>query len=166
MMLVAVTSHVAEAGGYLGLGVGTAPSVNDERLTPSSRTFKVLGGQRWTNFTLEGGFGGFLLSERKDIDVYSLQVAAKLNFPLASNIEAFGRAGVQHAWLNTPNPLRDQDGSGYLIGAGFEYRVNLAAGSGSIFVDYTYATANMSNERREKFDLSTRTWMLGITVGI
>src|SRR5258706_8600558 len=45
-------------GGYLGLGIGTAPSLSDDRFAPDGRSAKVLIGQRWGQFAVEGAVGG------------------------------------------------------------------------------------------------------------
>ncbi|MCW5804439.1 MAG: outer membrane beta-barrel protein [Deltaproteobacteria bacterium] len=171
-MLVAVSSHVAEAGGYLGLGVGTSPSINSEhdtRFTTNGRSAKLLGGMRWGQWSVEGAVGGVELSlfsnSRAVLDLYQAQLAGRFSLPLGSGFEAYGRAGVQHAWLSSDNPMIDMQGSGLLVGAGFEYRINLAVGSGSIFVDYTYAKSNLEGHQNT-YDLNTRMWTLGITVGI
>jgi opacity protein-like surface antigen len=169
VILVAVSSQAAHAGGYLGLGVGTAPSVGDDLFEANGRSAKILGGMRWAQFSVEGSVGGFALGQpnsRAELDAYQAQASAKLSLPLGSGFEAFGRAGLQHAWLTSDNTANDMDGNGYLLGAGFEYRLNLGIGSGSIFVDYTYAKANLTGERSQQLDLSTRMWTLGITVGI
>jgi hypothetical protein len=54
-----------------------------------------------------------------------------------------------------------------LVGAGIEYKLNLGIGAGSLFLDYTISNALLEGEDpRLKFDTTTRTWTLGITVGL
>ena len=169
VMLVAVSSSTAHANGYLGLGVGTSPSVGDEVFNPSGRSAKVLGGFRFGQWSVEGSIGGFNLgvaNSREEFDVYQAQASGKFNLPLGSGFEAFGRAGLQHVQTSTPNPANDMSGAGYLLGAGFEYRVKLPFASGSVFIDYTYAKAGLTNDRNQQIDFSTRMWTLGVTVGI
>src|SRR5882757_4234706 len=87
-------STPASAGGYLGLGLGTQPGVNDEMAktaTPVGRSLRGLGGMRFGNFSIEGALNGFgVATNRGDQSVYQASVAAKLNLPLGNNFEGFG----------------------------------------------------------------------------
>lgn len=69
VILVAAASPAASAGTYLGLGIGTAPALNDDNGTarhvvPSSRSGKVFAGMRFGQISVEGGIGGFSLLQQ------------------------------------------------------------------------------------------------------
>jgi hypothetical protein len=176
--LVAATlgllSGSASAGTYLGLGIGSAPEVNEQtdRLESSGRSGKVLLGMRFGNISIEGAVGRFDMARQNDRgqivpfgDTFQASLAAKLSLPLGNNFEAFGRAGVHKTWINAENNENDVTGDGYLVGAGVENRLNLVLGQGSIFVDYQYNDSKLEGDRF-MFDGSSRMFTLGLTVGL
>ncbi|MBS1122473.1 MAG: OmpA-like transrane domain, partial [Deltaproteobacteria bacterium] len=146
VMFIAATSSIASAGSYLGLGIGTGPAINDQtdRLAPDGRSGRLLVGTRFGRFSAEGSVSGYsLLFDQSGGmipfgDAYQASAALKASLPLGNNFELFGRGGLQHTWFRAKNSELDASGSGYLLGAGFEYRLNLILGQGSIFVDYQY----------------------------
>jgi len=162
-------STTASAGGYLGLGLGTQPGVNDEMATtatPAGRSLRGLGGMRFGTFSVEGALNGFgVITNRGDQSVYQASVAAKLNLPLGNNFEGFGRAGLERTWLNLDDDRYNFAGNGFLVGAGFEYRLDIGIRNASLFVDYTIHHASLENTRG-KVDETSRIWGLGFTVGI
>jgi hypothetical protein len=166
--LLAISS-TASAGGYLGLGLGTTPGVNDEMATtatPVGRSLRGLGGIQIGQFAVEGALNGFgVVTNRGDHTVYQASVAAKLNLPLGNHFEGFGRAGLERTWLNLDDDRYNFAGDGFLVGAGFEYRLDLGLHNASIFVDYTVHHASLENTRG-KVDETSRIWALGFTVGI
>jgi hypothetical protein len=165
-------STTASAGGYLGLALGTQPEVNDElttrapNATPVGRSLRGLGGVRLGNFAIEGALNGFgVVTNRGDQNVYQASVSAKLNLPFGNNFEGFGRAGLERTWLNLDDDRYNLTGDGFLVGAGFEYRLDLGINDVSIFVDYTIHHASLENTSGE-VDETSRIWGLGFTVGI
>jgi hypothetical protein len=162
-------SSTASAGGYLGLGLGTTPGVNDEMATtatPVGRSLRGLGGIQFGKLSVEGALNGFgVVTNRGDRTVYQASVAAKLNLPLGNHFEGFGRAGLERTWLNLDDDRYDFAGNGFLVGAGFEYRLDLGLHNASIFVDYTIHHASLENTRGQ-VDETSRIWGLGFTVGI
>jgi hypothetical protein len=103
-------------------------------------------------------------------DAYQASAALKLNLPLGNNFEAFGRAGLHHTWISPEVDGNEVSGNGLLVGAGFEYRLNLLVGQGSIFVDYQYNRVKLEGEERfmagQALDSSYRMWTMGLTVGL
>jgi len=163
-------STVASAGGYLGLGLGTQPSVNDETAgiaTPSGRSLRGLGGIRFANVSLEGALNGFdvIAKHNGPTTEYQLSAALKLSLPLGNNFEAFGRGGLERTWLNVDDSRLDYTGNGFLVGAGFEYRLNAILASGSLFVDYNFHHTTLENSVG-KLDSTSGVWGIGFTVGI
>jgi hypothetical protein len=169
-VVVMSVSSVASAGTYLGLSLGTEPAVTgglDEVATPSGRSLRGLGGLRFGNFSLEAALNGFgVLTGRGDQNVLQGSLAAKLNLPIADGFEAFGRAGLERTWLDVGDDRYNLAGNGFLVGAGIEYRLNLAVTSASIFVDYNVHRATLEDQRNAQVDATTRVWSLGFTVGL
>ena len=163
-------STPAVAGGYLGLGLGTQPGVNDDmaaKAAPVGRSLRGLGGVRFGKFSIEGALNGFgvVVDNYGDQTVYQFSVAAKYNLPLGNHFEAFGRAGLERTWLSLGDDRYDYAGNGVLIGAGFEYRLDIGRSGASVFVDYTIHHAGLENTRSE-LDATSRIWSLGFTVGL
>ncbi len=171
--LLAAASTSASAGTYVGLGIGTAPAVSEDtnQLDSSGRSGKVMLGNSFGKLAIEGAITKYSMARlSRDVpvpfgDTYQAAVALKLTFPLGNNFEAFGRGGLHHTWLKTPDPVGDTDGNGMLIGAGFGYHLNLGVGGGSLFVDYQISTAKLTGDKF-MIDMTTRVWMLGLTVGL
>jgi opacity protein-like surface antigen len=168
---VMAVSTTASAGGYGGLAVGTQPGVSgefgDNTATPASKSLRGLGGYRFGNISAEGALNGFtvLTATLGERSMYQLSAAAKLNLPLDSGFEAFGRAGIEHTWLDL-GPEAEMSGNGFLIGAGVEYRFNLGITTAAVFVDYTIHYAGLRDHRDTEFSATTRMFGLGFTVGL
>lgn len=170
--ILAASSGVASAGGYLGIGIGTAPTAHsdDTMLGNDGRSGRLVLGQRFGNLAIEGSLTGFTLADQRGntFDTRQLGVAGKLNLPLQDRFEAYGRFGLQRTWVSANQAGVDSSGDGYLMGAGIEYRINLGVGSGSLWMDYSYNNASLvsDGDAAMKSDLTTRMWMLGVTIGI
>jgi outer membrane protein with beta-barrel domain len=163
--LVAVGSKSAHAeGSYLGLGVGPAPSLSDDRFTGDGRSVKALGGMRWGQFSVEAQLGGFDLAVSNTVIQGS--VNGKLNLPIADGFEVYGRGGLGHSWLRAAKDVNNQEGNGFVLGLGIEYRLDLTVASGAIFLDYGYNSTTFKDDRDRQLDLSTRVWTIGFAVGI
>ncbi|HET7501981.1 MAG TPA: outer membrane beta-barrel protein [Kofleriaceae bacterium] len=159
-------STPALADGYLGLGLGTQPAVNDAMMStarPDGRSARGLAGVRFGNVSLEGALNGFGVIADRERNMYQLSAALKLSIPLGNNFEAFGRGGLERTWLSLDN--RDLAGDGYLFGGGFEYRLSALIANASLFLDYSYHSATL-DDVGQKIDVTSRFWGLGFTVGI
>jgi opacity protein-like surface antigen len=174
--LVALAGSSASAGTYLGLGIGSAPEVNEQtdRFSSDGRSGKILAGMRFGNVSVEGAISKFDMARTSDRnavvpfgDQIQAAAAAKLSLPLGNNFEAFGRVGVHKTWLRADQmpDINNAEGTGYLVGAGVEYRLNLVVGQGSIFVDYQYNDVKLEGERF-MLDGSSRMFSIGLTVGL
>ena len=164
VIVLAASSGVASAGTYLGLGIGTGPEFDSDTVEFESqgRSGRAILGSRWSKLSVEGSLGKYSLMNAEG---YQASAAGKLNFPLGSGFEVFGKLGAQHTWVRTDDPMYDASGNGYLVGGGFEYRLNLGIGATSIWVDYQYSHADLESERKN-YDLGSRMWTLGLSVGI
>src|SRR5262245_24435608 len=113
VILLAASSTAARAGGYLGLGIGTAPAIHadGDRLVEDGRSARFVAGTRWGNFGVEGAVGGYgVLNANSPSpglnvlgDLYQLSVALREILPLGGGFEAFGKGGVHHTWIDADN---------------------------------------------------------------
>jgi hypothetical protein len=174
--VLAATGAVASADTYLGLGIGTAQSVSTDNqvmaLQGDGRSGKLLGGLRFGRLAVEGAAGRFGMV----VNPYGytgaatqLSVALKYSLPLGDNFEAFGRGGLQHTSIGLDEAVHSADdasGNGWLLGGGFEYRLNALIAGGSIFVDYEHASTAMTNNDMVQFHTSSGVWMLGAMLAL
>lgn len=163
----------AWAGGYLGVALGSEPGINDEFVQgegqPLGRSLRGLAGIRFGHVSLEGALNGFtvLTNNFGEKTAYQLSAAAKLNLPLGNGFEAFARAGLERTWLNqsdAQNQGLDLMGDGYLVGGGFEYRLDAVIANASLFVDYNVHHATLGSPRIT-VTATEQIWGLGILVG-
>src|SRR5262245_58528590 len=164
-------STTASAGGYVGIALGSEPGVNDEVAkdvgNPSGKSLRVLGGMRFANnFSIEGALNGFgvIASNRGDQTAYQISAAAKFNYPLGDNFEAFGRAGLERTWLDVGDERYNWAGNGLLLGAGFEYRLDAVLANAAAFVDLNFHRVTLENTR-DKRDMNETVWGLGFSIG-
>jgi hypothetical protein len=139
---VLASGPVASAGTYIGLGIGTAPSIGNDtipRPANDGRSGRLVLGQSFGlpigRLAIEGEANRFdFLFNGEGYDSTMLGVDLKYSFPLGNSFEAFGRLGLERTWLSGGDAT-DYGGSGdgYYFGLGFEYRI---AVFGSLFVDY------------------------------
>jgi hypothetical protein len=169
-VVLASMGSVASAGGYVGLGVGTAPSRDTQTsFVPDGRSGRLLVGHRIGMFAVEGDVTGYsLLAQSTPYSSVSAAVSGKLALPLGNNIEAFGRAGLERSWLSSNGPkMSTFSGDGYLLGAGLAYRLDLGLAGGSLWLDYTRHADTLAGDAGGKtFDQSNAMWTMGLTVGI
>lgn len=168
--LLTATSGIASAGTYLGLGIGPAPAMSDERLdvTPDGRTVRAVVGFRFGQFAVEGDIAGYGLRSAgvEKYDVRQVAVLGKYSLPIQDHFEAFGMLGLQHTSLSTSlGSNYDQSGNGFLLGAGIEYRLTLGGIGASVFVDYALSTTSLGTTTTDN-RFTTRIWTLGATVSL
>lgn len=168
--LIAISGTAASADTYLGVALGTQPGINDElamTATPVGRSLRGIAGLRFGKVSLEGALNGFDVIPNRNgpTTVYQLSAALKLSLPLGNNFEGFGRVGLERTWLNLSDPVYDLTGDGFLVGGGFEYRLNAIVSNASIFVDYNIHHATLES-MANKVDSTIGIWGLGVTVGI
>jgi hypothetical protein len=180
-LITLATVGTASAGTYVGIGIGTVPAVSEQtdRLEAGGRSVRAVLGSRFSYLSVEGALGGFDMliadgqGELKPLgDAYQLAAALKLNVPLGSGFEVFGRAGVHHTLIDADQELNSVAGNGALLGAGIEYRLDAVLGKASIFIDYQYSRALLAGDDGDRFtgnkafDSNLRMWTLGLTIGL
>lgn len=161
-------SGTASANGYLGLAVGTKPSINDgleSVASPFGRSLRGLAGLRFGNVSLEGAVNGFdAHTSRGDQTLYQASASLKLSFPLSDGFEAFGRAGVERTWLSLDDDRYNLEGDGFVLGGGVELRINALISNASLFVDYTVHRVTLK-DTRDSVDATAGMFGLGFTLG-
>jgi hypothetical protein len=174
--LLIASTGVASAGVYGGLSVGPDGAVQDDAfdLNSGGRAIRLLGGYRLGRLSAEASITGNTLRDRDggDVDHRQIALVGKYNFPLGSNFEVFGRAGIQRTWLTLDDRVPesyDVSGNGIIFGPGIEYVLKFVAASATIRLDYTIGYAKPSSEAFEDaggVSFTSGQWMLGFTVGI
>ncbi len=175
LTLVAASGAVANAGVYLGVGIGTAADTNASSptnemiaLQGNGRSWRLLAGYRFGRFAIEASGEQLpLILNSAGYGDTQLALQAKYSFPLGNNFELFGRGGVQRTYLNTSaQGALNASGNGWLLGAGIEYRLNAVLAGGSIFVDYEHAETSVQNDQPDKYDTKIGMLMLGVTLSL
>jgi hypothetical protein len=177
--LVAASGAAASAGTYLGLGLGTAASMSStttnapeaQTVQGNGRSGKLMLGMRFGRLSIEGAAARYgMFMNGYGADNTQLSAALKYSFPLGDNFEAFLRGGLEHSsiglQMQTATQPYDASGNGWLLGGGFEYRLNAVVAGGSVFVDYEHTDTSMSNNSAETFDQTTGIWMAGVTLSL
>jgi hypothetical protein len=167
--MIAATGSIASAGPYIGLGIGTGPSLdNDKIVSPeqTSRSGRLLFGYSFHlpigRLSIEGEANRFDFTLNGDPMSSTMAGAGlKYSFPLGSGFEVFGRGGLQRTWLS--DGVYAGDGNGYYLGAGFELRIPVF---GSVFVDYERQSATIDSSTSTTYDQSAGMFTLGATVNL
>jgi len=173
--LVAATATSASAGTYLGLGIGTAASPGGDIASMSNdgnRTGRLMLGTRFGRLSLEGAGSRYTLGHGATPYTGTMLAAAlKYSLPLGNSFEAYGRGGLERTWLSNNNDgvWPDYAGNGWLLGAGFEYRLDLGVTAASIFVDYEHSDTGVRDQARMQLPEKSETiglWTAGVTLAI
>jgi len=175
LAVVAATGSAASAGVYLGLGIGTALDESSSKTMPvqgNGRSGKLIAGYRFGRLSVEAGAArSGVLVDQLTYPGSSTQLSAALKYslPLGDNFEVFGRGGLEHTWLNLDDASHNADnadGTGWLLGAGFEYRISGVLAGGSVFVDYEHVDTSFANNDMTKFGTSSGVFMAGVTLSL
>ncbi|HEY3805408.1 MAG TPA: outer membrane beta-barrel protein [Kofleriaceae bacterium] len=167
--MIAAAGSIASAGPYIGIGIGTGPSLSNNTIASpeqTSRSGRLLLGYSFHvpvgRLSIEGEANTF------DLDLNGVPMSStmggfglKYSFPLGSGFEVFGRGGLQRTWLS--NGVYAGDGDGYYLGAGFELRIPIF---GSVFVDYERQAATIDSSTSTTYDESAGMFTLGATVNL
>ncbi len=161
---------VASAGTYLGLGIGSGiqPS-GDGSFSSSDRTGKLLVGYSFGQIAVEAAAqrGSIVDNGGNGFDLTQLSLTGKYSLPISDGFEAFGRGGLERTTLGSQQGVvSDMAGSGFLVGAGIEYKLKLPVTSASIFLDYNFARTSINGGNLTAAQtLDTHGFTLGATIG-
>jgi hypothetical protein len=167
------TAATASAGGFVGLGIGTAPGTTsgDQHYLEDGRSGRLEAGYSFGRIAVEGLVSRFDMigPDGATYTDTSLGIAGMYTLPLTDGFGVFGRLGYQHTTLSPDDyhPYPSHSGSGILFGGGAEFKLPLAAANLKLFVDYTIARSSVSPESHPDYEYSlmTRTWTLGAKLG-
>ncbi len=167
LVLVAASASSAFAGGFVGLGIGTgAASSGDVTIDEDGRSGRLMLGYRFGRISIDG-MGtryGMVTPDGHEWQGTTLAIAGRYNFPLSEGFEVFGRLGLQRTSLSDKNYDADNDGNGFLVGAGAEFRIPTQAVGLSVFVDYSIIRSSIANDTYSDLGLTSRIWTLGATL--
>jgi hypothetical protein len=166
---VLASSSIASAGTYLGIGIGTGPSIGNNAIPnpeANGRSGRLLLGESFGHLAVELEANRFGLSlNGSGYDSTMLGIGLKYGVPLADGFELFGRGGFQRTWLSGGGESAYYDGAGfgYYLGAGVEYRF---LGLASVFVDYEWQSATIDESATDgtSFGQSAGMFTLGATI--
>ncbi len=169
--LVAGSASAASAGTYLGLGIGTQASghIGNDVSSMSedgNHSGRLVVGYRFGRLSIEGAATRYTqLYRGGSDDATSFAALLKYSLPLGNNFEAFGRGGLQRTDLS--GAADNLSGNGWVLGAGFEYRLDAAITGLSIFVDYEHISTDYSQGPQTIPGGATASmWTLGATLSI
>lgn len=179
LALVSVPA-VANAGMYIGLGVGTGANVTDsanDSYAADGRSARVALGYRIFGFSVEGMYSGYGLAlggpdkpAAEKYDSRSIQLAAKYNYEFAPSFELFGRLGYLHTDVTSATGTSlDLSGEGWTMSVGLEYRLNLVLTGLGIYMDWTRNAAdlNYADGNQSKFANQTASmWTVGVNLSL
>jgi hypothetical protein len=172
---------VASAGTYVSLGLG-GTGVDDSKspgFVDNGRNVRLAVGYRLApmsigSISVEGGYTGFgVANGNATYDAHNYFAAGKFSLPLSQGFEAFGRLGVEHMDFSTHTNQPSLGGNGYLVGAGFEYRLGAIQGvppffaNSGIWVDITRDGSSMTPDSTngKARDIAVDTYTIGLSVG-
>lgn len=174
---LAGTAHAG--GGYVSLGIGDATLSGDLathfETTEDSSAGRLALGQRLGRFAFEISLYGTDMTSvtavgaRQDYSTASLGVAGKYYIPVAGNLEAYGKLGLDKTWVvgRADDPAVDYSGRGYNLGAGLEYGFSLSfLAQASIWLDYTTQRFSLHEDVKRDLEGGTQMLSLGLSIGI
>jgi len=165
---VLATGSVASAETYIGVAVGTAPSISNDTI-PNPRNDGRSGrfflgeafGLRFGTLAIEGEANRFdLVLNGFPSSSTMLGVDAKYSFPLSDGFSVFGKLGLQRTWLSEggDGPNYDGAGNGWYLGLGAEYRIIPLL---SVFVDYERQSATIDAPTSTSYGQAAGMFSLG-----
>ncbi len=173
---VAAPSGSALAERYVSLGTGSTALGGDLQASfddESSGAYRLAMGQRFGPLALEASIFGsdFAGSSPEagngDFSTFSLGVDLKYHLGLLGPVEGYLKAGLNKTWLSSSDERPyDHRGTGYDLGVGVQWNLNLGAISGALWLDFThYETELRSPEFARTFDGALGVTMIGASIG-
>jgi hypothetical protein len=172
---------VASAGGYAGMAIGTQPPIEDDFQAsvaiPAGRSFRLLGGWRFTQLTglsVEGGVNTYGMLSRMggETRAWALSAGLKYSLPFGNDFEGFARGALERTWLSLDDYNEEFAGNGWLLGIGFEYRLDTLLAmttspvrAASLFVDYSFHSMGLDSAQGAHGDATPKFFSLGFTIG-
>ena len=135
---LAALSTAANAGTYVGLGIGTGAHTDGDLGqfdSSGSHSGRAVIGDSFGIVSVEGGLGYFgLMHAGNTYDAVSLGVAAKLSVPVTPVFTPYVRVGLEHTNVSGENGASfSGSGDGWTGGLGLEYKL----ATFSLWADYS-----------------------------
>jgi hypothetical protein len=170
LVMVAASASAASAGGFVGLGIGTGAAsssdgfAGDFDVDEDGRSGRLLVGYSFGRFAIEG-MGtryGMVDSVSRPWTGTTLSLHGKFTLPLQDSFGVFGRLGLQRTDINGDEANAEMSGSGFLVGAGAEFKLPVQAVGLAIYIDYTIFRSSLETEwNAQEVTLTSRIWTLG-----
>jgi hypothetical protein len=164
--LVVGSSSVATAGTYVSLGVGGAPSGQGElNVAAASGTSKVTQqrvalGTSFGRIAIEATLGRFGIGAG---DAVVAGVHGRISVPLDGHFGAYGRVGVERAWLSDLEARFGDSADGLAAGLGLEYKLSMPIlGQASVWAEGSQDQWNLADQTKG----GVRMWTVGLTLGL
>lgn len=169
---VAAAAPAAHASSYFLFGIGPKAGAGGDlgdAVNGDTRTARFGVGQRVGPIGLEGSvFGADLVGAgnqnfglRREYNTLSTALDLKGFFPVLGPIEIFGKAGLNYTWVNG----NDYSGSGWDLGGGAQFVLEMPLGYAAVWVDYTYQNLGLSDDQRD-VNGSLNMIMFGASLGM
>ncbi|HTE55693.1 MAG TPA: outer membrane beta-barrel protein [Kofleriaceae bacterium] len=169
---LAAAAPAAHASSYalLGFGpkAGTGGDLGDSA-NGDTRTLRAGLGQRIGPVGLEGslfgadliGTGGRTFNDGREFWTLSAGLDLKGFFTIVGPIELFGKAGINHTWVQG----NELSGTGWDVGAGVQFVLDLPLGYAAVWADFTYQDLGLSDDNID-VDGSLNMVMVGASIGL
>ncbi|HEY1548713.1 MAG TPA: outer membrane beta-barrel protein [Kofleriaceae bacterium] len=162
---ILASGSVASAGTYIGLGIGSAPSVGNDSVPGAgaeTRSYRGLLGYSFGHLAIETELNHF--DSALNTESYGWTMAGvdvKYGIPLGYGFDVYGRAGLQRTWLSADDSARGiyaGAGNGLYLGVGVELRLLPMA---SVFVDYERQSTTIDAAQPSSYGVSAGMFTLG-----
>jgi hypothetical protein len=166
---------VANAGGYVSLGVGDPPRPNGEVDRMFDRAGDMSGrlaiGGRFGLFAIEGDWTRGTMdlhATGQEWDSETLGASAKLLLPIFWRLDVVGRVGLTRTWVGPEDGDSRYVGNGNVLGGGLQLDIGLdPLLDAAIWAEYARHSVKLHDEAKvmDSIDGSFDTLMLGASVG-
>jgi hypothetical protein len=164
----------AHAGGYVSVGVGQAPSLGgdlDKMVSTTGHSGRVGVGMGFGPLSIEAALGEYGVAAPGAVDrngtALDVSVSAMLRAKLSGGLGVYGKGGLERASVLVPDGEGTTRawGSGYVLGVGLDYQLDLAIAKTSIWLEGTRESLDVST-MSASYQGNAETLMLGLRFGI
>lgn len=179
LAVVAASAATAHAGGYVAIGAGGDADLRGDLAThfttEGASAGRLAVGQRFGPVALEAVFfgtdlhGASAMTGQEDYSTMSLGVDLKYYIPLAGNLEAYVRGGLNKTWvvkgMHTEMDL-GYSGRGWDLGAGLQYSFRLLPLlDAAIWADYNHQVMQLHQDGRQSLEGGANMLTIGVSLG-
>jgi hypothetical protein len=179
LALIAGSAGAAHAGGYVAIGAGGDADLNGDLAnhftTEGTSSGRLAVGQRFGPVALEAVLfgtdlqGASAMTGQGDYSTMSLGVDLKYYIPLAGNLEAYARGGLNKTWVveGFDNAMDlGYSGRGWNLGAGLQYSFRLLPLlDAAIWADYNHQVMELHQEGRRSLAGGADMLTIGVSLG-